>query len=246
MAEQFVGIPWGREKVGTTTRREHPLGQLGLTPDGRMHRWGFSDGAIGAGNLLAQKAPTTTHDMGLAIQAAAAVGDQSIAVTLEAGAATLNQYEDGKIYINDGAGEGHIYHIKSNPVAAASATLRVVLQDGDVVREALTTATSKAGLIENTYKDFVVHPTTTVGAALGFANDEIADNEYNWICSRGEVAALVQGTLVLGETGSPSTTTAGSVTPTNYGGTVESPIVCKVSAVVAATTEYQYAIACID
>lgn len=246
MAEIFVGIPWGKEKVGTTTRREHPLGQLGLTPDGRLHRWCFSDGAIGAGALLAQKAPTAAHDMDLAIQAAAAVNDTSIAVTLGATAATLNQYEDGIIYINDGAGEGHIYHIKSNPVAALSATLRVVLQDGDVVREALTTATSLAGLIENAYKDVVIHPTTTVGRAVGFTNDEWADNEYNWACSRGDVAALVEGTLVLGETASPSTTTAGSVTPTNYGGTVESPIVGYVNAVVAVTTDYQYLYARID
>ena len=60
------------------------------------------------------------------------------------------------------------------------------------------------------------------------------------------MSVLVEGTLVLGETGSPSSTTAGATTPTNYGGTVESPIVCKVAAVVAVTTDYQYANVCIE
>jgi len=238
--DNIVSIPWGQEKIVTTTRREHSLGTLGVTPDGRWFRWAFSDGALGAGNLLQQKAPTTTHDMDLAVQAAAAVGAQTISVTLEAGAATLDQYEDGFIHINDGAGEGHIYRIRSNPVAAASATLVVTLRQGDDVREALTTATSLAGLTENPWKDVATHATTTVGMSAGVAPTEVADDSYFWAQVRGMCSVLVEGTLVIGETASPSTTTAGAVTPTNYGGTVESDIVGKVTNVVSVTTDYQY------
>lgn len=246
MADHIVSIPWGQEKISTTTRREHSLGTLGMTPDGRKFRWAFSDGALGAGTLLQQKAPTTTHDMDLAIQAARAVGDQTIAVTLEAGAATLDQYEDGWIHINDGAGEGHIYRIRSNPAAAASATLTVTLRQGDDVREALTVATSLAGLMENEWKDVATHATTTVGQSAGVAPDEIADNSYFW-CQRGGLASvLVEGTLVLGETASPSTTTAGAVTPTSYAGTVESDIIGRVTSVVSVTTDYQLLHLCLE
>ena len=244
MAEIIVGIPWGNEKLHSTTRKEHILGQMGMTPDGRIHRFGFIDGAVTAGKLLAQKAPTAAHDMDLAIQAAAAVGDGSIAVTLGATAATLNQYEDGIIHINDGAGEGQLFVIKSNPVAALSSTLRVVLHEKVIT--ALTTATSLAGLSENPYKDCVVHPATTVGTSLGFTNHDVPDNAYFWQCSRGLVSALVNGTLVLGETVSAGATTAGSVDATNYGGTVESKIVGEVAAVLSVTTDYQLIKACID
>ena len=236
MAGIFVEIPWGQEKVTTTTRREHPLGQLGLTPDGRIFRWGFSDGAIGAGQLVSQKAPMANNDMDLAIQAARAVGDGTIAVTLGATALTLNQLEDGLIGINDGAGEGHVYRIRSNPVVAASGTATLTLHE--TVREALTTATSLAGLCENLYKDFVIAPTTTAGEALGVLPTEFADNTYGWVQVYGDSYTLIEGTVVLGETVSPSTTTAGAVAASNYGGTVESPIIGTVTSVVAVTTDY--------
>ena len=105
---ELVNIPWGQEKETTTTRREHPLGAVGMTPDGRCFRWAFSGEAIGAGQLVMQKGAVANHDMDLATATAGSVGDTSITVTLGATAATLNQYEDGALYTNDGTGEGHL------------------------------------------------------------------------------------------------------------------------------------------
>ena len=236
MAGIFVELGWGQEKVTTTTRREHPLGQLAMSPDGRIFRWGFTDGVIGAGNLVAQKAPMANNDMDLAIQAAAAIGSGTIAVTLGATALTLNQLEDGSIYIDSGTGSGHHYRIRSNAVVASSGTATLTLHE--TVRIALTTATSQCGLIENIYKDLVVHPTTTVGMALGVLPTNFADNTYGWVQVYGEACVLIEGTVTLGQTVMPSTTTAGAVAAVNFAGTAETPIVGQVTSVVAATTEF--------
>ena len=146
---ELVNIPWGQEKETTTTRREHPLGAVGMTPDGRCFRWAFSGEAIGAGQLVMQKGAVANHDMDLATATAGSVGDTSITVTLGATAATLNQYEDGALYTNDGTGEGHLYAIRSNPAADASASLVLTLHDK--IREATSTSDTLNGLIVNDY-----------------------------------------------------------------------------------------------
>ena len=176
---ELVNIPWGAEKATTTTKREHPLGAVGMTPDGRCFRWAFAGEAIGAGQLVMQKGAVANHDMDLATAAAAAVGATTITVTLGATAATKDQYEDGAIYINDGAGEGHLYAIREHPAADASASLVVTLHE--TVREALTTGTSLSGLIENDYKDVEIYDADDIdGPALGEAPTEVANDEYFW------------------------------------------------------------------
>jgi hypothetical protein len=243
MAEIFVGIPWGNEKLHSTTRKEHILGQMGMTPDGRLHRFGFIDGAVTAGKLLAQKAPTAAHDMDLATTAAA-IGATSITVTLGATAATLNQYEDGVIYVNDVTGEGQLFAIASNPVAAASASLVLTLHEKVVTA---LSATSQTGLIENPYKDATVHPTTITGCASGFTNHDVPDNAYFWMCSRGNVAALIDVTITpFGEYLMRSTNVAGAVMQANYAGTAEVQNVAISNNIVAVDTDYQYCRACID
>lgn len=231
-----VSIPYGQDKQTSTTRHERKLGTIGYTPDGRRFVWCFSDGTIGAGQVATAKVPTAVHDMDLAVAAAAAVGDMTISLTVGAGAITANQFEDGILYINDGAGEGHCYHIKSHPAIASGGTGVFTLWEP--VREALTTATSLAGLMENRHKDCVVSPTTTVNEVLGVAPTEIADNTYFWAQQSGVAAVLIQGTVVLGQEVTPSQTTAGAVDAANYAGTAEWPNIGTVCGVVAVDTDY--------
>lgn len=240
-AENIVSIPWGQEKITTTTRREHSLGALGVTPDGRWFRWAFSDGALGSGTLLAAAAHVANHQ-NIAVQAAAAVGAQTVSVTLGATAATLNQYEDGYLMTRDGAGEGHLYRIRSNPAAALSATLVVTLQQGDDVREALTTA-SEVSLQVNLYRDVVTAPTTATGVALGWAPEEIADNTYFWLQVGGLVSGLIDGTVVIGQMVERSPTVAGAVSAVDYSGTAERHVVGAVHGTVSADTDYGFILA---
>lgn len=242
MAEIMVGIPWGSEKLSSTTRKEHILGQMGMTPDSRVHRFGFSDGAVTAGKLLGQKAPTAAHDNDL-VTAAAAAGATTVTVTLGATLASLNQYEDGILYVNDNAGEGQLFRILSNPAAAASATLVLTLHEKVITA---LTSSSQTGLIENPYKDVVINPATTVGRPVGWTNHDVADNSYFWMCSKGDVAALIDGTVVLGESVMPSNGTAGAVEAYVLSADIELPIVGTVTSVVNVTTDYGHIYGNID
>ena len=239
---ELVNIPWGQEKATTTTRREHPLGAVGMTPDGRCFRWAFSGEAIGAGQLVMQKGAVANHDMDLATATAAAVGATGITVTLGATAATLDQYEDGAIYINDGAGEGHLYAIRSNPAADSAASLTVTLHE--TVREALTTGTSLSGLIENDYKDVEIYDADAItGPSLGVAPTEIADNTYFWLQTSGRAAVLIQGTVVIGDAVEASQGTAGAVCLHDVSGNTDQAPLGYVSGVLTTApvdTDYGY------
>jgi len=236
---ELVNIPWGAEKATTTTKREHPLGAVGMTPDGRCFRWAFAGEAIGAGQLVMQKGAVANHDMDLATAAAAAVGATTITVTLGATAATEDQYEDGAIYINDGAGEGHLYAIREHPAADASASLVVTLHE--TVREALTTGTSLSGLIENDYKDVEIYDANDIdGPALGVAPAEVANDEYFWLQTSGRAAVLIQGTVVLGDGVEASQTTDGAVCLHDVSGETDQAPLGTCAGIIAVDTDYGY------
>ena len=236
---ELVNIPWGAEKATTTTKREHPLGAVGMTPDGRCFRWAFAGEAIGAGQLVMQKGAVANHDMDLATAAAAAVGATTITVTLGATAASEDQYEDGAIYINDGAGEGHLYAIRSHPAADASASLVVTLHE--TVREALTTGTSLSGLIENDYKDVEIYDADDIdGPALGVAPAEVANDEYFWLQTSGRAAVLIQGTVVNGDAVEASQTTDGAVCLHDVSANTDQAPLGTCAGIIAVTTDYGY------
>jgi len=231
-----VSIPFGQEKVVSTVRHERKLGTIGYTPDGRKFRWALADGAIGAGQVVAAKVPIAAHDMDLSVLAAA-VGDMTVTVTIPTTATTANQYEDAPLYVNDGAGEGHLYIVKSHPAGAAGSN--VVFTLWEPIREAWVAATTLVGLYENRYFDVVVSPTTTVNQIVGVAPTEIANNEYFWVQTGGQASVLVDGTLVLGQMVQPSQGTAGAVIAADFAGTTEWQLLGVVDGVLAVTTDYQ-------
>ena len=236
---ELVNIPWGQEKETTTTRREHPLGAVGMTPDGRCFRWAFSGEAIGAGQLVMQKGAVANHDMDLATATAGSVGDTSITVTLGATAATLNQYEDGALYTNDGTGEGHLYAIRSNPAADASASLVLTLHEK--IREATSTSDTLNGLIENDYKDVEIYDADDIdGPALGVAPTEIANDTYFWLQTSGRAAVLIQGTVVNGDAVEASQTTDGAVCLHDVSANTDQAPLGTCAGIIAVTTDYGY------
>lgn len=245
-----VYLAYGADKATTTTSLGRALGTRGETPDGAAYRWSFSGEAIGAGQLTMQKAGIALHDMDLAVQAARAVGAQTIALTLGSTAATIDQYGDGTVYINDGAGEGHRYRIKSagtggtagqaHAAVSSAGTITVNLVGDEVVREALTTGTSLAGLSENPYKDVEIFDANDIdGPALGVAPTEIADNTYFWNQTSGLAACLMDNTtFVLGSAVGGSAVTDGAVTLHDTSANTDRIALGTVALIVAASSDY--------
>lgn len=224
MNDWSVSIPYGQDKVTSTVRHERKLGTVGFTPDGREFRWGFSNGAIGAGNVVGGKLPNVNHDQDLVLSVAAAVGDMTLTVTVGSEQIEENTFEDGSIMVNDGQGEGHQYKIKSHPLILTGGNGVFTLWEP--VREVIDAAsTSQVGLHENTYQDFIVYPATETNTPLGVLPTEFADNTYGWIQVGGLACTRTKQTIVIGQMVQVSTNDAGAVETVNYAGALEYGII---------------------
>lgn len=162
--------------------------------------------ALAAGKNTSATEGTANH-MNMSLASAAAIGATRVQVTLGATAATANQYEDGFMVVNDGTGEGHMYRIKSNPAADASATLWVELVDP--IRVALVTAgTSEVSLFPNTFGATVISADIN-SVPTGIPPIAVTATYYYWSVTNGEVPVLTTGTDEVGTIAVASTTDGG-------------------------------------
>ena len=99
-----------------------PLGTRIEMNDGRVFRYAQAGAAVVVGKLYASIAPAANHT-NEAVQAASAIGDKTVSVTLGATAVTAGQYVDGYLQINSAAGLGHNYKIKAHGTHAGTGTL---------------------------------------------------------------------------------------------------------------------------
>lgn len=192
----------------TDDEQQMDLGSRAILKDGRE----FVYVKAGASALVAgklQQAPAiVANHQNIAVAAAAAVGATSVTVTLGATAATADQYAGGFLVINDAAGEGYIYEIKSNPAADASASLELTLADPIV--EALTTS-SEACLLPSLYNGVIINPTTATNAPVGVAVSDIPASNYGWVQVKGIVSALNDSATAVGLGLAPSGSVAGAL-----------------------------------
>jgi len=183
-----------------------PLGST-LIYGSKTFKYAFSGAAIAAGALIQNAAAVTTHrDLTPTAASAAAT---TVTVTLGGtNAATLNQYKNGYLHVNDVAGQGQLLKIASNPAANASASCVITLFDPVVT--AITTS-SKIDLIQNPYIDVVIAPTAETGSVVGVSPIAIADDRYFWAQTSGPASVITDGTIVLGHTVNRSDNAAGAV-----------------------------------
>ena len=243
---------YGDEKVTSTTADLGLiLGTRMVLPDGRVYRYSFSDGAVGAGKGVQSSIALANQDTDLAVNSAAAVGAKSVSITFGTSPNTdvvANQYADGYLFVNDVDGEGHVYRIKSADttdahVAAdvsASPEVDINLMDGDGIATALTTS-SQVGLLANPYKDVIITPAGAQTArCVGYTAADVADNEYFWAQTWGESALFADGTLVIFEPVRVSDGVAGAVENYATETGAEEQVVGFATNFLAATTEYQF------
>ena len=221
------------------------IGTRMILPDGRVFRYSFANGAVGAGTGVQSSAALANHDSDLAVATSAAVGDKSVSITLGSTAAAVNLYANGYFYCNDSgasAGEGHVYRIRQHDAIGSGGTGTINLMDGDTIAEALTAAASQVGLVANPYMHVIPSPGgAQTGRTVGFAPCEVADNSYFWAQTWGEAAVLAEGTLVIFRPIRVSETTAGAVEEYESNVDAEEQVVGYATNLLAATTEYQFA-----
>lgn len=192
----------------TSSTQQIDLGAKASTADGREYRYVKAGGTeLVAGQV--QDGPATVANHTNLATNVAAVGATQITVTLGATAVTANQYSNGYVVVNDVAGQGYTYSIKSHPAANASAAVVITLEDSSPVQEALTIA-SQVTLVANQYNGVVVHATAEAGVPVGVAVVDIAANEYGWVQTRGPVSALCGFATGIGLSVAASDTVAGA------------------------------------
>jgi hypothetical protein len=187
----------GANLFSSSATRQHELGAVGVTRDGRVFRY-VKAGAVALATGKVQQAPAelTNHDQ--LTPSAAAIGATSISVTLGATAATANQYAGGWAHIDTTPGEGFAYPIASHPAADASAAVVLKLHADAAIQVALTTS-SRVTLVPNPYNGVIVSPANTLtGAVVGVAVYPIAIGEYGWLQTHGPCCTLIGGTPGVG------------------------------------------------
>lgn len=172
------------------------VGALRIMEDGRKFRY-CKNGAVAlVAGIPTEAAAAVANHVNCAVAVAASVGDMSVSITVGATAVTADQYKDGYLQINDGAGEGLQYRISSHPAHAGSGTL--VVQLLDPIRVALTTAASKASLIYNPFS-LVVAATGGSTAPTGIPPIAVTASYYFWSQTGGLGCAYVANGVALGQ-----------------------------------------------
>lgn len=193
--------------------KKHDLGTPRMLSDGRCFVYSQAGGtALVAGRLNQATVPLANH-INETVAAAAAVGDRKVQLTLGATLATINQYAEGYLSIQDEAGEGHYYKIKTHPAADSAAALWVTLYDA--VRFALTTA-SEYSLIKNQYDAVIIHPSPPTAQPVCVSVVAVTALYYYWGQKEGPCTVLADGTLVIGNKCRPSEDDDGAVAAQDY------------------------------
>ena len=206
------GLPsvYGVDAMDVSTVQQHQLGTVGYDALFRRYRY-VQAGAVALvkGNLL-QSPARSTDFTDMAVQAAAALDARSIEVTLGSTATTADMFTEGTMVISVTPGIGQNFTIAGHDVTAAAGTCTFNINES--ILTALTTS-SKTTVTKNPYDGVVVSPTTRTGVTVGVAMSAVAISGYGWIGVEGQFGVLSDATVAaVGESLSPSTSTAGCVT----------------------------------
>lgn len=192
-----IYIPDGEQyNVYATTDKRWPFGATGYTQDGRKYRFA-SNGVAGVTvvGTVYQGAIGISGDVGRTA-IAAVLGARSPTVTLNVGAAA-NFYAEGYFCVDVTPGEG-LYTIDNHAVCTTAANAYNLAQ-GQAIRQAALTTSSRVSLIQNPYKNIIVVPAPqTAGLAGVCVSVMVASGGMGWVQTGGLAVVLASGTLVVG------------------------------------------------
>ncbi len=201
----------GDQFTVTDTQMGHPLGSVMVFADGRRFRYGRAASTDIATAKLCQQTLNNANWDELAVPAARAVGDRQVTVTNGSQAITVDEFKDGYLNVEDDAGEGYLYTIKSNSAAAGAGTCIVDLYEP--LQAAWTTSTTVL-LFKNPYSAVIVHPSPATAMLVGTTPRIITASDYGWFQSWGPASVTTEGTVVINERVIDSATADGAVAPT--------------------------------
>ena len=225
---QFAGATLiaAQDLYSESSVRQHRLGQLALDNFGNRFRY-VKAGAVAlvTGHLL-QETAEDTNFRSMVVQAAAAIGDTAIAVTLGGTAVTAELFNDGILLVESSTGLGQKFNIVSHTVQTSTTGTCTFTVDRPL-KVALTTS-SQVTVRKNPYDGVIDNPVTATGNVVGVALYAMTIAYYGWVQTGGDCGVLfdagvntsagVQGIMPsVGVAGSVSPAAAADVSPTQIG-----------------------------
>ncbi|MFA5377305.1 MAG: hypothetical protein WC455_16260 [Dehalococcoidia bacterium] len=141
------------------------------------------------------------QDDDIVVAAIAAIGATAVSLTSTANLDTApndedNDFAGGWLYVNDEAGQGQMYRIKSNGGFSGTANSTFTLYDPLTI--ALSVA-SQVGLVRNKYYRTLVTPAPLTAPFAGFPLIAVTASYYFWSKIKGPVPAIANAAITLGQ-----------------------------------------------
>src|SRR3990167_9857403 len=166
----------------------HRLGQLAVDEWGSKYRYVQAGAtALVTGHLLQEPAEVTNF-RSMAVDTAAAIGDEIVSVTLGGTATTANQFDGGELVVESSTGIGQWFRILSHEVQSTT-TGSCNFTLNRPLKVALTTS-SQVSVRKNPYNDVIDFPVTPTGGPVGVALYAMTISYFGWIQSGGDVGVL--------------------------------------------------------
>jgi len=193
----------------TSTTKNHILGTVGETPDGKVYRYARAGAvALNVGQLVINADLVANHT-NRTVNGSPAIGAKEVMVNLGATAATADQYADGYLTVNDATGEGITYAVEGNTAAGSSGTPTVFLKEP--LKVALVDATSEVTLKLSNWADVVISIADQADMPVGVPNTAVAIGAYFWCQTGGECAVLADEAVAKGLALTTGSSTVGAV-----------------------------------
>ena len=204
------------------------LGAKWSSPDGREFTLVQCGASAIASGLMVQAPATLANFVSLAMVGTAAIGTNTVVVTLGGTAVLVNEFAGGFLTISSATGIGQTFRIASHTAqATTTGNITITLEDPiSVALDATSTATmllpqygSLNGTVAtagNAALGIIVQPTTVSGRTLGatlyplVASTSTVPN-YGWIQTSGVIGVLNQGSTAVGLDLMPSAGVAGAL-----------------------------------
>lgn len=192
----FSGDPtiFGIDPYSESSTPVHNVGVKGVSADGRIFRYAKANAvALSVGRLCVAADVTANHE-DITVARTHAVGVTSIILDIGGTAVDANDYDNGYLVINDDAGEGHTYLIKSHGSSSAgSEEVTFVISPGLVV--GTTIDVSDATIIRNPHREILQSNGNQNDVPIGITPIAITADFFFWVQTGGVCAVLTDGTI---------------------------------------------------
>ena len=216
----IVELNYGDNNI-TYANRSHPLGAIGMTPDGRRFRYALNGGtALEAGKIVQAFAANADLSGNATVFVTAgstvASGVSTISILPTTGVAA-GYGRGGYLAVQTSGAARSVYKVSENPNGQAASgssanAITLTLAEGERLVAPVTTA-SRLALLRNPYSSVIVAPAILTAAVIGVPTVAVPANRYFWAQSQGYAAVEYNAGVQAAETGhaiQPDTSIAGA------------------------------------